>query len=371
MTKAKSFPKIEVRLSNNVVGNIAITKDGLAAFEYTPSFLSEQFSISPFYLPLKSGVFIARREPFGGVFGVFNDSLPDGWGTLLTDRKLREQGYDPATISVLDKLALVGENGPGALTYHPKWEFPEVNVKKDIHHIAMQVRQILNLENIKSVADLYQMAGSSGGARPKIFTKINGKEWIVKFPSSNDPQNIGEIEYEYSLTAKKCGIEMMETRLFEGKYFGTKRFDREGNKRFHTHSLSGLLYASHRIPSLDYADLIKATLSLTKDISEGLKMFRQMIFNVLTHNRDDHAKNFSFMYTCNKWMVTPAYDLVLSSGFNGQHTTTINGKGMPGKSDLFKVAELSGLPKRQAQIIFDEVFENSKELMKDMELKLF
>jgi serine/threonine-protein kinase HipA len=54
-------------------------------FEYDPQWIQEGFSISPFYLPLQSGVFTARNEPFNGMFGVFNDSLPDGCGQLLTD----------------------------------------------------------------------------------------------------------------------------------------------------------------------------------------------------------------------------------------------------------------------------------------------
>ncbi len=362
MNKAPNTNQIKVNLNDRVVGTLAITEEGLAAFEYDATFLQNGFAISPFYLPLKQGVFIAHREPFNGLFGVFNDSLPDGWGTLLTDRMLKEKGYNPYEINILQRLALVGTTGNGALTYHPDWVLEKTNKNIELAQIAGEVNRILQQEESSELGAIYQMAGSSGGARPKVTMRIDGEEWIIKFPAASDPQNIGEIEYQYSLAAKKCGIEMTETRLFEGKYFGIKRFDRKENKKTHVHSASGLLYASHRFPSLDYTELIKATLALTKNMNEALKIFRQMVFNVLTFNKDDHAKNFSFIYQNSEWKVSPAYDLVLSQGFNGQHTTTIAGKGNPEKQDLFEVAKLTGLPTRRANEIYDEVFEGTREL---------
>jgi serine/threonine-protein kinase HipA len=368
MIKAPNTNQIKIKLNEQIVGTLAITEEGLAAFEYRADFLQNGFSISPFYLPLKPGVFIAHREPFNGLFGVFNDSLPDGWGTLLTDRMLKEKGYKPYEINALQRLALVGTTGNGALTYHPDWILSNDKRSIKLVQIAKEVSQILQQEESPQLDTLYQMAGSSGGAHPKVTMRIDGEEWIIKFPAASDPQNIGEIEYQYSLAAKKCGIEMTETRLFEGKYFGIRRFDRKENKRIHVHSASGLLYASHRFPSLDYTELIKATLALTKNMNEALKIFRQMVFNVLTSNKDDHAKNFSFIYQNDEWKISPAYDLVLSQGFNGQHTTTIAGKGNPEKEDFFEVAKLTGLPTQKANKIYDEVFEGTQSLKKTYKL---
>ena len=44
-------------------------------------------------------------------------------------------------------------------------------------------------------------------------------------------------------------------------------------------------------------------------------MYRRMCFNVYAHNRDDHAKNFSFLYEEEKkcWRLSPAYDLTYST----------------------------------------------------------
>lgn len=40
-------------------------------------------------------------------------------------------------------------------------------------------------------------------------------------------------------------------------------------------------------------------------------MYRRMVFNVLAKNKDDHAKNFSFIHKDGKWHLAPAYDLTL------------------------------------------------------------
>ena len=150
-----------------------------------------------------------------------------------------------------------------------------------------------------------------------------------------------------------------ETKLFNGKYFGTRRFDRkpDGEKIFMI-SASGLLDADHRSPVLDYNVLMKATLELTRDFREVEKMFRLMCFNVFAHNRDDHAKNFSFLYNSGKWQVSPAYDLVYNSGigFTQEHATMIDGEGKnPTEKHILSVAKKSGMDMRRAEEVMGEV----------------
>jgi serine/threonine-protein kinase HipA len=348
---------IEVYLDSARAGRLALSPDRRCLFEYDADWIRTGFSLSPFYLPLKSGLFTARAEPFGGLFGVFDDSLPDGWGKLLIDRWLISKGIKPVTLSLLDRLSLVGGSGMGALCYRPAQNdlFPD-----EIHPIsfyAAEVQKILNNDYTGSLEELVNKAGSSGGARPKVMVSINGQEWLIKFRASSDPVDVGLIEYEYSLLAKKCGIEMTETHLFEGKYFGVRRFDREEGSRIHMHSASGLLYANHRLPSMDYTDLLKATLTLTRDINEAEKVFRQMVFNVLIGNKDDHAKNFAFLYRNGHWQVSPAYDLLPSEGFNGNHTTTVNGNGKPSLSDCMDVAKAVAFPIKTAGRVIHEVKE--------------
>ena len=164
-----------------------------------------------------------------------------------------------------------------------------------------------------------------------------------------DPPNVGIKEYEYSLLAKKCGINMPETKLFANKYFGVERFDRTPPGKIHTVSAAGLLNANYRQPSLDYESLLKLTHILTKDVEEVYALFRLMVFNVVIGNRDDHAKNFSFQLVNGEWKLSPAYDLLSCNGFNGFHITTINNNGNPTVSDMMIVAERTSLDKQRSK----------------------
>lgn len=350
---------VSVFWNKHLVGRLALTPEGRCAFEYDASFISNGVSISPFFLPLRQELFIAKPTPFSGGFGVFDDSLPDGWGQLILDRYLRSIGVDARRLTLLQRLSLVGSNGRGALEYVPdKSVFTEYS-DSDLHIISKEIREILSGKDDKStLEELYARGGSPGGARPKIFYRHEGKEWLVKFRASNDSADIGKTEYRYSLLAKKCGIEMPETRLFENTYFGVERFDRAlSGEKYHVHSAAGLLHADYRIPSLDYVDLLKLCRYITSDMEEVKKLYRQMVFNVVIGNKDDHAKNFAFIYSDNRWKLSPAYDLLPSDGFNGFHTTTVNGNGLPTRNDMLfagKELDLSHLTCKQ---IMDEVMD--------------
>ena len=364
---------LNVHIDDRQVGTFAMYQGRFVAFEYTDAWLTNGFSISPFVLPLTKKLFIPKYDPFDGLFGVFADSLPDGWGRLLVDRMLAKDGTAPNNIDVLTRLAIVGKSGMGALTYFPshEWQFTQDTYEYD--RLADECTKILQSEYSDDLDELFRLGGSSGGARPKILTKIDGEDWIVKFHAGLDKKYSGEIEYLYSQCAKKCSIDMTETRLFPSKqcagYFGTKRFDRQTQKdetikRTHMLSVSALLEVSHRLPSLDYNSLMKLTLELTKDYSEVEKMYRLMCFNVFAHNRDDHSNNFSFLYdvASHMWKLSPAYDLTYSYSVGGEHATCINGNGRdPSTKDLLAVAEHIGLNKVKAteiaQFVEQTVFE--------------
>ena len=351
-----NYKYLKVFYNDKLVGTLAKTPDRLVAFEYDNDWLVTGFSISPFSLPLQKKVYLPKFEPFEGLFGVFNDSLPDGWGRLLVDRLLLKNNINPSEIDNLNRLAVVQESGMGALTYKPEHNFEIQEQESDYEKLAHECSKILESQNSDNLDELFKLGGSSVGARPKILTKINSEDWIIKFPSSQDPKYIGEQEYKYSLVAKDCGIKMSETKLFDSKicsgYFGIKRFDRENGKKVHMVSVSGLLETSHRLPNLDYNILMKLTLELTKNYQDIEQLYRLMCFNVFAHNRDDHSKNFSFLYDENKkeWHLSPAYDLTYSSSFNGEHATTINGEGKnPSLEDILNVAKNIGIKEKQAR----------------------
>jgi serine/threonine-protein kinase HipA len=357
--------KLDVFYHDRRVGTMALYQKRLAAFEYDRAWLADGFSVSPFSLPLEKKVFMPKIDPLGGLFGVFADSLPDGWGRLLVDRLMRKNGMDPQTIGSLDRLAIVGTSGMGALTYRPAMPLESGHGKLTLDEIADECEQLLNTDASENLDYLFAKGASSGGARPKILTKVDDEDWMIKFPSSGDSREIGQQEYEYALCAKACGIEIEKVRLFSSEktkgYFGTRRFDRAGkgeNGKIHMVSAAGLLETSHRIPNLDYDTLMRLTLQLTRSIEECEKLYRLMCFNVFAHNRDDHSKNFSYLYreSEHRWVLSPAYDLTYSNSLGGEHATTVNGNGVnPGMDDILAVAERIGLNTAKARNMAEDI----------------
>ena len=346
-------------------------------FEYAPDFLKSGIELSPFKLPLRAGVFEETSRVFDGLFGLFNDSLPDGWGCLLLDRKLRQQGLSFREISPLHRLSMIGRDPMGALEYEPADEQADTFAAVELDSLSAEVNKIVSGNESDVLDELLQMNGSSGGARPKIVAWVSNDRktivhggrsapegfspWMIKFAEHNDPLSAGELEYRYSLAAKAAGINMPETHLFPLKSgegcFGVRRFDRNEHGKLHVHTACGLLHASHRLPTLDYENLLRLTYVLTRNHADVEEMVRRMVFNVKCGNRDDHSKNFSFLLTADhEWRLAPAYDLTPSSGLNGEHTAMVNGKGRNiTDDDLIAAAASCGVSKSKTKLMISEV----------------
>ncbi|MBL4760127.1 MAG: type II toxin-antitoxin system HipA family toxin [Mariprofundaceae bacterium] len=361
-----------------LVGKLVMFKQKIY-FEYDAGFLESGLNLSPFLLPLKSGAQTPQaNNPWHGLFGVFNDSLPDGWGLLLMDRHLQSLGVDIGHLSPLDRLAYIGNRGMGALSYKPSKAMGKEGFDIDLSELAASAISIYEGNTKECLAELSQAGGSPGGARPKVLvhTKeerlISGEgkvpdsytAWIVKFHASDEPSEAGRIEYAYSRMAKAAGIIMPETRLFEDKYgnawFAIQRFDRVDGKCIHMHTMGGLVDADFRLPSLDYIEVLKVTQALTRHEKDVEQAFAVMVFNVLAKNRDDHSKNFSFlMDEQGVWRLTPAYDLTYSTGVHGEHTTSIAGEGKnPEVSHMLKVGQSVGLKATVMEKVIDNVRES-------------
>jgi len=344
------------------VGELA-RSDKRIFFKYYPEFISSGIEISPFKMPLSDNVLSAELLPFDGLFGVFDDSLPDGWGRLLLDRTLLARGVSLQNISPLDQLAFIGTNGRGALIYRPIIELNPLQINKiDLDIIAGETSEVYEGASQHVIKKLYNMGGSSGGARPKVFVGyhpgtghlIHGMDelpkgyehWIIKFPSSTDPPDIANIEFAYYKMAIDSGIKMSECKLFTGKsekkYFGTKRFDRIGNNRLHMHSASGLLHDNFRLSNMDYGHLMDCAFNLENHVMAYEKVLRLATFNVYAHNLDDHSKNFSFLMDAQgQWEFAPAYDLTFSASSHGWHSTMVAGESeAPTEKHLLELAEV-------------------------------
>jgi serine/threonine-protein kinase HipA len=371
---------LEVRLdwgeTSRPVGTLA-QKGVRVYFEFDRAFLDSPLPLSPFKLPARPGLFEFEDRDFAEIFGLFNDSLPDGWGLLLMDRAFRAAGLQPARVSVLDRLAYLSTRGMGALTYHPpSASGDDGTLALDLDALARQSARILEGSQEEVLPALRIAGGSPAGARPKVLVGLrdNGqmiagtgvlpsdaRAFLIKFPALGDAPHIGTIELAYARMAAAAGIQVPETQLFVtpegGRFFGAERFDRRGSRRIHMHTLGGLLHASHRLPSLDYEGFLRATRLLTKDHQQVEEAFRRMAFNVFTHNRDDHVKNHAYLMSRDGgWHLAPAYDLVFSEGPRGEHTMAVGGEAMhPGERDLLGVARAADLDPDRAREILEEV----------------
>lgn len=371
--------KLEVYLrftdTPKVVGQM-VTDNRTIFFKYDDTFIKKGLELSPFKLKLSDTILTPETPIFDGLFGVFNDSLPDGWGRLLLDRTLMSKGISLNQITPMDRLAYVGSSGMGALTYKPSLNSKvQSDTLMELDEIYQEMNKVLSGTPSSVIEELFNLGGSSGGARPKIFVGYNPKidhlilgnfslpkdyeHWIIKFPSSTDLPDIAQIEYAYYKMALAAGIEMSECKLFEGpsgaKYFATKRFDRIKNKRLHLHSASGLLHDNFRYSNLDYGNVMDCAFRLENHVAAYSKVLRLAAFNVFSHNRDDHSKNISFlMNAAGEWKLAPAYDLTFSNSSHGMHSTMIAGESKsPGEQHLLELANTFGI--KNPKTIINEV----------------
>lgn len=367
------------------VGRMAMDR-GEAILEYDPAFVASGFSLNPLSNTPGHEPLVPRdARVYEGLPGVFGDSLPDSWGELLVQRRAQRANISYASLTALDKLAIVGERGMGALVYAPAQDAPAPRNAIELDVIARESIEILEGHHSNITALLERLGGSSGGTRPKILIAMNADghivpgdgeipegydAWLVKFRSSrHDPEDAGPIEATYADMARRCGIDVCETRVFPGApfgYFGTRRFDRPTNvERLHVASVAGLLEMNWRVPAIDYAELLKIVRAMTRDQQAVTQAYRRTVFNVLAHNRDDHVKQHAFLMNGKgDWQLAPAYDLVFSRGAGGEHYLAIGGRGGDDirRQDVIKLGTDQGIAKTLCEEIIDQVAENARDL---------
>ncbi|MDE7350009.1 MAG: type II toxin-antitoxin system HipA family toxin [Muribaculaceae bacterium] len=369
MTK---IDKLSVSYHNRKVGTLSFDPKGqLCVFEYDKEWIINGFSISPLELPLNEGIFLAKPMPFNGNFGIFEDSLPDGYGRYLLMKTLRKEGIRESDLSALDRLSIVGEGGMGALTYRPTNRIVSGPETVDFDMLQKKALEVLKERQDNDAELLLFNSGNSGGARPKAVFSDSEGHWLVKFRHYYDPKDIGVQEFLYNETARKCGINVPDFKLVNDKYFATKRFDiSPAGERIHTATSGGLLGISLGNPVLDYSNLLALTGFLTQNERDVEEMYRRMVFNYMMDNKDDHCKNFSFMVLRSsdgkwRWQLAPAYDLTLNTeGYNGEHATSVNGTGHPQMSDFIEVGKRIRLSKARCTQLIEQVADNCGDLIR-------
>lgn len=366
--------RLEIGGEQLAVGRLA-WRDRRALFEFAPGFVTHGLPLSPLRLPLAPGVQTAPRDPFAGLFGVFADCLPESYGRLLLDRRLRALGRDPNVLTPLDRLALVGQGGFGALRFLPADDIATDHMPvADLDRIASEALAVIAGDPSELLTTLQRLGGSAGGARPKAqiwlsdtsdtAATVHGpglSPWLVKFRAAGDPEDLGALEAAYTEMAAAAQIEVAPYRLLPSKagpgYFASLRFDRDVSGPLHLLSLAGLLEADPDGASVGYREYLRATQFLTRDMRAVEAAFRRMVFNVAAHNRDDHARNHGFlMDAAGEWRLAPAYDLTFAEGPGGEHYLAVSGEGRAvTRAQLEAEGRSAGLRSARVAVVIGEV----------------
>jgi serine/threonine-protein kinase HipA len=350
--------------------------DRLAQLEWSREVIDRALPVSPIaYFPVP-GVIAARGRTFDGLHGFLADSLPDGWGQRLMRRRLAKLGIDIASLTPLERLALVGDRGRGALVFAPATTPADDIAILDLDALAQDATSLLMGEESRLADTLAGLAGGSGGARPKVHVGLDGQghvsvgegelpahhtAWLVKFRAPADPPDIRPIEHAYAHMASAAGLTVSAHRLLPATsgpgYFATRRFDRrEGGGRLHMLSLAGAIEAPPELPS-SYDILLRATRAITRRADDVASAFRRMVFNLLACNRDDHTRQHAYlMDAAGDWRIAPSFDLTYSPGPGGEHYLDIEGEGRrPTRAHVMSLGRKHGLDARRVTAIIDDV----------------
>lgn len=350
---------------------------GLAQLEWSREVLATKLPVAALYYPPEPGLQAARGRAFDGLQGFLADSLPEGWGRRLMRRRLERLGVDLATLSPLDQLALVGRHGRGALVYEPATTPAEDVETLDLDALAAEAAAILAGEEGTLADTLADLAGGSGGARPKVHVGFNAEgkvsvgegelpegfiPWLVKFRAPNDPDDVGPIEEAYADMAEAAGLVMSEHRLIPARqgpgYFATRRFDRtDGGGRLHMVSLAGAVEAPTEPGIVSYDTFLRATQAITRRKPDVEAAFRRMVFNILASNRDDHTRQHAYLMDAGgDWRLAPAYDLTYAPGPGGEHYLDIEGEGRnPTRAHVLQLGARHSLDAKAVAAMVEEV----------------
>jgi serine/threonine-protein kinase HipA len=373
--------EVDAYLYGHKIGSM-IMHMGRIYFEYDTAFTSLGLEISPLKLNTKkiTGAYTNPDSPdyYYGMCGVFFQSLPDKHGMPFIDRYFERQGVVLDKVTLLQKLTFIADRGMGAIEYAPKEheEIMEAAIALSAKELREEMRLVLedDVKNttIRDFMNIVNNASPIGGARPKLLIAYNQQTGEIKsnsstlqdgfvrsilkfdesYPNSegiNESIELTKLEYLHMSLAKECGITIPTMNLIEENgecHLIFERYDRDKNdQKIHVCSAAGLMHKDIRIAQvMSYEELFKLTNLITKSQSDVEEMFRRMVFNALSFNVDDHAKNFEFMMDrTGKWRLAPAYDVTYSKGVVKEHLTTINGTSSDFSIDDFLIVAKKNL----------------------------
>lgn len=333
-----------------------------SAFRYDLNYLASQesFPLDPISLPLREGSFVTKNP---SMFAIFEDTLPDDWGRKLLVRKHDISRHNQ---NLANLLLAVGNSGLGALTFSDNKIADRSRKEVQLSHlsdIVSAAERFEHGEQVDSTLTLLFSAGSSpGGARPKavLFDDNDARHYIAKFPSIKDTVDVVRIEAATMTLAKNAGLNVPYIRLTEcgnKSVLLVQRFDIMPFGRRHMISFQTLLKASgfYQLRYQDLLSVLRKQSNAPKEDSEHF--FRQMVFNGVIGNTDDHLKNFWMLFDHQQgWRLSPAFDLLPDVGKNYEHILRFNSSTyFPGRKKIEKIGVEWGI--RNSENIVEEVFD--------------
>lgn len=316
--------------SRHRVGELAFTdpdRQGryASAFRYTPDWLknSAAFPLDPANLPLTEDEY--QTDRLTPPLMVLDDALPDAWGRrllILRDSLPRGAQNEPAL------LRAQAGRGLGALGFFPPGVAPETRTgDADIIELDTLAAAAADLEAGHEIDDrirtLFAAGSSPGGARPKALVRDGEDHWLAKFASRRDEVDEVGLEATALTLARQAGLAVPDFRLAPlaggRRALLVRRFDLTPQGRRHMLSFRSLL-AADGYYVLRYADLFAALRKHgARPEIDGPALFRQMVFNALLGNTDDHLKNFWLLHDERGYGLTPAFDLLPDVGARREH----------------------------------------------------
>jgi serine/threonine-protein kinase HipA len=339
-------------------------------FAFEPKFRKTGIDLAPLKLPLASAsepvMFPELPElTYKRLPAFLADALPDDFGNALINSFLATKGIPENAITVLDRLAYMGNRAMGALEFKPArgpraQTATAIELGSLVAEARNALRRTINNEEHSTAAlrSIIEVGTSAGGARAKAVIAWNQEtgeirsgqaaapegftHWLLKFDGMGTDrelgasQDYGRIEYAYHLMARAAGITMADCRLLQENgraHFMTRRFDREdGLVKHHIQTLCAMAHLDYKKKEANaYAQLYLTIDALGLGYEALAEAYRRMVFNLMARNCDDHTKNFSFrLREGQQWELAPAYDITFAHNPQGewthQHLMSVNGK---------------------------------------------
>lgn len=318
-----------------VAGRIAQQSDGRLIFNYGQSYLARKNAIAIYEpeLPLQAGE-IPLRENMQ-LPSCIRDASPDAWGRrVIINRTLGLKGRDAASIE-LDELTYLLESGSdriGALDFqHSATKYvTRERQNATLDELMKSAERVEQGVPLSPELDLALQHGTSlGGARPKALIVDNHKKYIAKFSASNDLYNVVKAEFVAMRLASIVGLDVAPVKLTKalGKdVLLIERFDRVAVKggwtrRALVSALTMLELDETEARYASYEELATLIRHRFVEPTQTLEeLFGRIVFNILSGNTDDHARNHAAFWNGKTLTLTPAYDICPQGRTGGEAT---------------------------------------------------